>query len=370
MNKKKYYDYIFIGTSIINMLEAIYQKQIDQNSKILLIDKQDNIGGAWKTLNIFKLKNVENAIHYFLHDRDGLFFMKNILKWDIKLSENKYRIFCFFGKFYIKINYSIWFGNLLHKIIEAICNNHSNILTSINSISKNLFRNRSSFYINGGAAEMIKNVKVMLNNLKVETKLKCNLNKVEINTNLKMVKLKTTNGYFFTKNLFISHGSRIPNFLIDKIKYKIKENFYPRPAFHLYVEDITKSKIYEGIFVNDPIIKYVHDVSRYTDDSKRILKKFKVFVFALQSDIKNSKDLKLILFNKIKLAGLISKKAKLLNHKWTNYILPTLHDKDLEMIKCKSEGTIKILYTENFCRGIGLNSKRWKPIFSKMNLKS
>ena len=38
MNKKKYYDYIFIGTSIINMLEAIYQKQIDQNSKILLIN--------------------------------------------------------------------------------------------------------------------------------------------------------------------------------------------------------------------------------------------------------------------------------------------------------------------------------------------
>ena len=48
-----------------------------------MLDKDSDIGGAWRPINIFNLKDVENAIHYFLHNRESFQFMKSNLGWDI-----------------------------------------------------------------------------------------------------------------------------------------------------------------------------------------------------------------------------------------------------------------------------------------------
>ena len=54
------------ATGIISILEAVYQS--NKGKSVLMIDKQLDLGGAWKPLSIFGFKNVENAIHYFLPD--------------------------------------------------------------------------------------------------------------------------------------------------------------------------------------------------------------------------------------------------------------------------------------------------------------
>ena len=60
---------------------------------VLIIDKGKDIGGAWCSLNLFGLNDVENAIHYFMPDPYAFKFMKNYLSWDVIRSEKKYRIF-------------------------------------------------------------------------------------------------------------------------------------------------------------------------------------------------------------------------------------------------------------------------------------
>ena len=64
MNENNIYDYIYIGSSPLAIIDAASKKI--KNKNILLIENKSYIGGSWASLNIFGYKEVENAIHYFL----------------------------------------------------------------------------------------------------------------------------------------------------------------------------------------------------------------------------------------------------------------------------------------------------------------
>ena len=93
----EYVDCLCIGTSIIMSLEACHQSQLGK--KVLMVDRDRVFGGAWKTIEIAGIKDVENAIHYFLPNSKGLGFLRDVLKWPIEVSTGKYRYFnVFFNK--------------------------------------------------------------------------------------------------------------------------------------------------------------------------------------------------------------------------------------------------------------------------------
>ena len=55
----EYVDCLCIGTSIIMSLEACHQSQLGK--KVLMVDRDRFFGGAWKTIEIAGIKDVENA---------------------------------------------------------------------------------------------------------------------------------------------------------------------------------------------------------------------------------------------------------------------------------------------------------------------
>ena len=79
--KNKKYDIVFVGTGIICVLEAVYQSL--SGKSVLMIDQKSKIGGAWASLSIFGVHNVENAVHYFLPDSNAFEFLRNILNLEI-----------------------------------------------------------------------------------------------------------------------------------------------------------------------------------------------------------------------------------------------------------------------------------------------
>ena len=97
----------------------------------------------------------------------------------------------------------------------------------------------------------------------------------------------------------------------------------------------------EAILIEDNLIKYVHDITRFKTFNKKKSKNEKVYVFGLKHDIKNDNSIKIFSY-KIKTMGLVGKNCKILNYKWTDIILPTLYDQDLIEIKNKSEGLIEL----------------------------
>ena len=369
LNKKKEVelDCIFIGTSMISIFEAVYQSENGKN--VLMIDKESTVGGVWKSLDIFQLHDVENAIHYLLYDENGINFMRDILKWDVVNSKKKHRIFNFFFGYYLKVPYENWHGHFLGKLIYFFNSKNFFKLKSIYDFFSFIkTKPDKSFYVNGGTNEMLSKTKNILSQSTVKVQLNCLIKEIKIFKDEKYLILETSSGKLKTKSLFITHGSRLPNIKRDEKVFEIIEKIHKRPAVHLYVKDDNASSIFEAIFVSDPVIKYVHDVSRFTREAKLIEGKFKVLVFALHHNVNNQNGIEEILFNKVKLAGIVGKNSKIISFKWSDVILPTLYDDDLYRIKEFSNGKIEILRTDDFCRGIGYYSSKWSKNIQKFVL--
>ena len=95
-------DCLCVGTSIIMSLESCYQSRLGK--KVLMVDRDNIFGGSWKTIEIAGIKDIENAIHYFLPNEKGLDFLRDVLEWPIELSKGKYRFFNVFSNTYIKLS--------------------------------------------------------------------------------------------------------------------------------------------------------------------------------------------------------------------------------------------------------------------------
>ena len=356
-SSEKKFDYIIIGSGIISVLEAIY---LSQSGKIVaMIDDADDIGGAWKCKNIFGYRNVENAVHYLLPNKVGIDFMINNLNWKVIKSMGKYKTFKIpiFG--YINLPYDSSFS----KYIAGVFINNSNILVETYkliigffSISKN-----HSYYLENGSPEILHKTKQLLNESKVKTIFNTKITKIIINNNPNEVICITGEKRILTKKIIVTHGSLIDKIQSSEGEYKINKHIHPRPALHLLIKDPINNSLKQSIFMNDRQIKYIHDITEYSDDKNFLRESNKrIFVLALQHDIQNEKKLYKEIFMKMKKAKIISKKSELVDSYWSDIFLPTLYDEDLYNLKNKFRNHIEILRTENFSSAIGYYADRWK----------
>ena len=157
------YDYIFLGTGIISILEAIYQERCGK--KVLMIDKDSDIGGAWRPINIFNSNDVENAIHYFLYDTESFLFMRNNLGWNVIETEDKLRLLSIFSnKKYLKFKFNNPFGRFISYMINNNGSLKKNKLKYIYRIINKIIKehNQKSYYIKEGAKKIYSTVKSLL----------------------------------------------------------------------------------------------------------------------------------------------------------------------------------------------------------------
>ena len=98
---------------MIIALEACHQSRLGKT--VVMVDKDETFGGAWKTISIDGIDDVENAIHYFLPDKKGIEFMRENLKILGEPSRGKYRYFRFLNLGYFKFVYGSYAGRLLYR---------------------------------------------------------------------------------------------------------------------------------------------------------------------------------------------------------------------------------------------------------------
>ncbi len=362
-NPTKEIDYLIIGTSIIASFEACYLAQ--QGKSVLMIDRDSSIGGAWKTIELAGVSNIENAIHYFLPDEKGINFMKNHLNWPIETSVKKYRFFSFFGLICFKIHYDSSFGRFIHKLffsrktigLQSFTNH---LIECIKTTLQN--RGIRSYYIAHGSAWMLDYVEKLIARNSVEIKLNTNISEIFIDTEKKEIICKTEKLKIISKSLVLGHGARLPELKSNLGVLKINEKFHSRPAFHLVIEDCKRADSFEIIMTSDSHIKYVHDVTRFSSLAKNMKNDKKIFVFALHHNIRDSEDLEAILHHKLKKIGQIEKESKIIESLYSHKILPTLDNNDLTKIEEFYGDNVNTLRTENFSSAFGFYSERWRSI--------
>ena len=356
---KKEYDIIFLGTGIISILEAVYHSR--KGKSVLMIDKESEVGGAWKPLNIFGYENVENAIHYFLPDPKSPGFMRDFLGWNVVESTAKYRVL----KFPFVGHISFKYDGIISKLINVhFGRDRGNIFARLGATLKLLrlffLENRPSLYVKGGAPEMIKSIKTILSKSKVEILYQAEPNRIEILPEI--VRVKSNKGDVDCSTIYFTHGSLIANLIYSNNKpFPLTDKIHPRPAAHLLIEDDTASVMSECIFVNDPLIKYVHDITHITNEMKPCQK---IFVFALQHEVNEQSNINNYILKRLKQVKMIGEKARVIDHHWSDVFLPTLYDSDLLALKQTFGSRVEFLKTENFARGIGYYCEKWKEVIN------
>lgn len=362
MNSKNF-DVVFVGSGIISLLEAVYQSK--QGKKVLVIEKTNDIGGAWKPLDLFGFKNVENAIHYFLPNTTASEFMQNNLNWKLKVQTKKYRLIKVFFlnfKFYYDGRISSFLGKLESLQIDSSIK--LKLKTLFSSLSHFLFKKKNkSYYLENGSPFMYDTIKkyVKKNNINILFNRKIDL--IKCLKDKKKVKVFLNDKIITSSKVVITHGSQIKNVVYDKSIIQLPKHIHKRPALHMIVNDKKKIMIEEGIMFKDPIVKYFHDISRFLTPKNK-LEDNKIFVFGMHHEAKNCKETIEYAFKLLSDKKIISKKAKLSDHKWSDIILPTLYDKDLNDIKKKSNSLIDHLKTENFTQAISFYSNKWKKFIN------
>jgi len=355
------YDFVFIGTGIISILEAIYQNLCGK--KVLMIDQQNGLGGAWMTLNIFGFEDVENAIHYFLPDPKGIQFMRDVLQWRVARSESKYRIFEKPILGIKKIAYDHPFEPCLEAYSrgEGIRKSLKQLFIAIQSILKG--KRKVSRYVEGGAAEMLSKVKAMLTKTSVEVKTSTSIEDILIDPdNEKVEFVLNRNGVQETvvsRSVYLTHGTKIKNLRDNSKTIEISEQIHSRPAAHILVNDETPTKVLEAIFTNNKYLKYAHDITRFARPQGNGKANLKIFVFGLHPHVTPSQEFYPEILDMLKKTEIVGKNATLEGQYWWDVYLPALDDGTLEHLQQNYGKQISILKTENFTRGIGYHADRW-----------
>jgi hypothetical protein len=206
---------------------------------------------------------------------------------------------------------------------------------------------------------MLRKVKAILAASDVEVRYSTLIDRVHIDMAAGQVESHTASDTIRSKTIVISHGAKLRELTSAKGRYPIERNHHPRPAAHMFLRDDFASDMYECIFTGDPIVKYAHDVTRFTHEAPQLLGKKKMIVLAFKHDVENSAELFQAVLDKLKWAGMAGPKAVLEGSHWWDIVLPTLHDEDLDRMKAEFGEQVEILKTDNFGMGIGLYAERW-----------
>lgn len=356
----KHYDRICVGTSMIHVLEAVYRSRLGE--RVLMIDRQAEMGGAWTSLRLFGLTDVENAIHYLLPDPKAFDFMKQVLGWDLIEVGDKHRVLSLPQAGYFTTMFDNPLGRWHTRAHEALSRKSiPDLLASTWDALKELavpVRRRSA-YVRGGTPEMLRKVKAFLDSSEVEVKYSTEITGITFDAAGGAVTVQTTAGVFTGKTLQISHGSRIAN-LVNKShpELGLVEKVYPRPAAHLLVRDSRAPGISEWIFSADDLIKYAHDVSKYVSDPGR-LEGRRLIVLALLPDRAADAAACKEAFKRLQRAGMLSPTAVLEDFDGRQTFLPPLENPDFAKLKEAFGPLVSTLSTENFAEGVGMRADDW-----------
>ena len=365
-NTKKYFERLYIGTGPILLLDAINENIKGKN--VLLIDSGAKIGGAWKLLNLFGLKDLENAVHYLMPNKIGYKFLEEEFKINLSINYKKYYAIKFFKKA-ILISTNKLYGKIFNSIINEFHEKRFSLKRLLKSFSLNSSTSNSKYPIEG-CKSFLKKIEKLKDKVNLKIKLNTLVEEIKINDS-KYCKISTNNGIFYTQKLIISHGFVPPKKIeIFKEEIFLEKKIHKRPSLHIIytISKAEKARINlnsfsQVIFNKESSIKYAHELTQYIDRSKSQKNTYAI-VLALKHHERNSfKTYKKVL-NELEEFHLIpqSKYIKNINFFWQDIKLPVLYTEDLKYIKKKGNNKIEIMLTEELNTGIGIYSKRWDKL--------
>jgi hypothetical protein len=364
------YDCVFFGSSAISLFEAIYQRA--SGRRVLMVDDQPRVGGVWVTLDMFGLHNVENAIHYFLYDADGIAFMREVLGWNVVPTPAKYRVLPgpFLGKRWLP--YDSMLGLIAARWFQAKADAPGQrqglvaaARTLASAVSDALRRKGGSHYLAGGTPEMMRSIDALYARHDIDVLLGTEITRLHVDVAAKEAIIGMGKAECRADTVFVTSGSRLRNATSNDGPIQVDEEVLRRPQIHILVEDAAPTVALEAIFVADDLIKYVHDISRFTREADELAGRRKLLCIATTPDIQDGAILYEKVVTRLKHAGVLGADAKLLGKQWYESYLPALNTDQLDLLHRRFAPVVQVLKSDNFCQALGLYGPRWAESLSQ-----
>ena len=224
-------------------------------------------------------------------------------------------------------------------------------------------------YLKYGSAEIINSMIKFIDQYQLRPILNSYVKDVQIMDSKNLVCIKIFDKFGSNeriirgKKIYLTHGTKFDKIGGDRGEIVLDNKIYPRPAVHILVNDPNPDKIHELIFMNNPLVKYVHDITQYTREASILKGKKKIFVLALKPEVIEYPKLYDDILDLCKKNGMVGEDAFLEDFKWWDVFLPSLEDPDLIEVANKYQPFVEWMSTENFTKGIETNAERWSTVF-------
>ncbi|NQY68703.1 MAG: NAD(P)-binding protein [Flavobacteriales bacterium] len=269
MQKQSKYDIVIIGSSPLMLIESLYQAKLGKS--VLVIEKQERIGGAWQSFEKINFSNhIEIGSHIWQKDKSVNEFLINSLGINVvEMSPQPvtigfgftfpyYAISIFYSLRHLRFNSLFDFENVkLHRSLWF-------------DFFKQFLNPSKYYYHEGGSGELIQKLAEKATNCNVRFELNTSVDQIDLSSNTLLtlygseIKFETLIGTnkLDINNVTLSNGLKTPISLKPRTSYSL----------YLVVKCEHPSLLSYAETYKDKVIYRVSDIT-YTDSRLRAEKK-------------------------------------------------------------------------------------------------
>ena len=378
MAKKIKYDNIIIGSSPASMVEAICLTY--RGKKVLVLEKNDRIGGAWSTIDFPEGENFEANCHILLGSRKAYSVMNFFLGWSMHIIKPQPMIWIngYFFHYNSPLRFIIrFFQNLIKKIRKVSHDGDKSLKINISGRSLNFSRINilkntleeilygHIYYPKGGTPEMMEELLNKFNKKGGCLKFDEDVKSVEISKTNSSALIKTNKNTYYSKEVVITNGSDLDEIIIDNKREIIASREQNSIQIYMFLKDNSDLLISYVLLFGHDIIHRVSEMNKSHLKDKNLNSNYRLLVIQLRNSfVENTPDSLIgnLVLKALLETSFVSSKAELKSYHLVNY--PANYKKEgiLDAISYNSNGKIRILPVDDLSKTI---LQRYQENFSK-----
>ncbi len=368
MTDKLFYDKILIGSSPASMMEAISLSH--KGNRVLVIEKNDRIGGAWSTIDLPEGKNFEANCHILLGSKEAYTVMNNFLGWSMEYVRPQPKIWIKGRKFHYNspLRFIIrFFQNIIRLIRKNKYYGDKNLKInvsgrSLNFSSKKILENSIDEMLNGniyypreGTPEMMEKLSEKFKNLGGQLNISERVQNLEVDFEKPVVTIQTTKSKYFSSEAIITNGSEIESIIIGSKRQDINSRSQNSIQIYMFLEDNQAPLISYILLFNHPILHRISEMNKSslskagfgTDKRLFVVQLRNSFVHNMDSSVLPSKVLEALVE-----ADFASSNCKIVSSYLVDYPANYKDEGALDRLSLDSKGRIRVLPVDDLSKTI------------------
>lgn len=362
-----HFDAIIVGASPTSLFEALALEH--EGKRVLVVEAKDRLGGAWTTLTLPGIGDVECGTHYLIDLPDVYSFIAQIPGIDLLPVEPLPRYVWprrvlgrRTGDFRLR-----WAG----KVSPRECSGGLTVKSLRNLVSpyyryaRNLAGldgrpRRPLRYIRGGTTSLVDALNHLVATCQFEIELNRTIEEVRVSTSEHLAYCKLGQRYVTTSELVVPGSARLQQVYIDNQPTDLPGDIVPSVQLHMIIDNAPEQKISFVQFSGSAYANLASDLTTtctpaLSGSDRRILSAY------VRNDVTHDTATANAILEELKAACLLESAAIIERCYWSRFDLPQRSREELRQIEEKGQGVFRTLYAHSFSIAITENAARWLP---------